>query len=190
MFPLWCCENHVNPSHLCNGTRCIVQRMYNCIEVTITTGPSTGQDNYIFQGSFWYHPIQTYPLNSRLQFPLRICFAMSISKAQGQSVKVAGLYLQMPCFSHGKFYVACSRVGSLKFFSFMRLVGRQEMSFTMKPFRTFTTAVNPLTWTLFLINTNPCGYVYIYILHACFTAANCSCASLLMWLLYHVPFHF
>ena len=39
------------------------------------------------------------------------CFAMSINKAQGQNLIVAGLYLEPPCFAHGQFYVGCSRVG-------------------------------------------------------------------------------
>ena len=37
---------------------------------------------------------------------------MSINKAQGQSLTVAGLYLQAPCSSHGQYYVGCSWVGS------------------------------------------------------------------------------
>ncbi len=48
----------------------------------------------------------------RLQFPVRLAFAMSINKAQGQSLKVAGISLETPCFSHGQLYVACSRVGA------------------------------------------------------------------------------
>ncbi|XP_063931200.1 uncharacterized protein LOC135143251 [Zophobas morio] len=47
----------------------------------------------------------------RLQFPVRLAFAMAINKAQGQSLRVAGLNLGNPCFSHGQLYVACSRVG-------------------------------------------------------------------------------
>lgn len=50
----------------------------------------------------------------RLQFPVRLAFAMTINKAQGQTLKVAGLDLEKPCFSHGQLYVACSRVGSPK----------------------------------------------------------------------------
>ncbi|UYV78032.1 hypothetical protein LAZ67_15003275 [Cordylochernes scorpioides] len=48
----------------------------------------------------------------RLQFPIRVSFAMSINKAQGQSLKIAGIDLEQPCFSHGQLYVACSKVGS------------------------------------------------------------------------------
>ena len=38
----------------------------------------------------------------RLQFPIRLSFAMTINK--GQSLKVAGVHLQTPCFSHGQLY--------------------------------------------------------------------------------------
>ncbi|KAF2888206.1 hypothetical protein ILUMI_17967, partial [Ignelater luminosus] len=47
----------------------------------------------------------------RLEFPIRLAFAMTINKSQGQSLKVCGLNLENPCFSHGELYVACSRVG-------------------------------------------------------------------------------
>ncbi|GFU94231.1 ATP-dependent DNA helicase [Trichonephila clavipes] len=47
----------------------------------------------------------------RLQFPVRLAFAMTINKAQGQSLQECGLNLENPCFSHGQLYVACSRIG-------------------------------------------------------------------------------
>jgi len=45
----------------------------------------------------------------RLQFPVRLAFAMTINKSQGQSVQHVGLDLQTPVFSHGQLYVALSR---------------------------------------------------------------------------------
>jgi hypothetical protein len=38
----------------------------------------------------------------RLQFPVWLAFAMTINKAQGQSLQVSGLNLENPCFSHGQ----------------------------------------------------------------------------------------
>jgi ATP-dependent exoDNAse (exonuclease V) alpha subunit len=45
----------------------------------------------------------------RRQFPVRLAFAITINKAQGQSVKMVGLDLRVPVFSHGQLYVALSR---------------------------------------------------------------------------------
>ncbi|GFT63260.1 ATP-dependent DNA helicase [Trichonephila clavipes] len=44
----------------------------------------------------------------RIQFPIRLAFAMTINKSQGQTMSVCGLDLRTPCFSHGQLYVACS----------------------------------------------------------------------------------
>ncbi|EFA12009.1 hypothetical protein TcasGA2_TC016134 [Tribolium castaneum] len=48
---------------------------------------------------------------SRKQIPVKLAFAMTINKAQGQTFKKVGIYLDQPCFSHGQLYVALSRVG-------------------------------------------------------------------------------
>ena len=37
---------------------------------------------------------------------------MTINKSQGQTLKVVGIDLTTPCFSHGQLYVAFSRVSS------------------------------------------------------------------------------
>ena len=46
------------------------------------------------------------------QFPLRPAFAMTINKAQGQTLRIARLYLPTQPFSPGQLYVAKTRVGS------------------------------------------------------------------------------
>ncbi|RCN39175.1 hypothetical protein ANCCAN_14900 [Ancylostoma caninum] len=103
---------NIDPPKLCNGTRlCVKKLMPNVIEATILTGKSR-EDVFIPR-------IPMIPTDmpfdfKRLQFPVRPAFAITINKAQGQSLQVAGINLETPCFSHGQLYVACSRVGTPK----------------------------------------------------------------------------
>jgi ATP-dependent exoDNAse (exonuclease V) alpha subunit len=46
----------------------------------------------------------------RRQFPLCVCFAMSINKSPGQTLVHVGLYLPRPVFTHRQLYVVVSRV--------------------------------------------------------------------------------
>jgi ATP-dependent exoDNAse (exonuclease V) alpha subunit len=41
---------------------------------------------------------------------MRLYFAMTINKAQGQSLQKIGINLRQPVFTHGQFYVAFSRI--------------------------------------------------------------------------------
>ncbi|XP_074108440.1 ATP-dependent DNA helicase pif1-like [Cotesia typhae] len=102
---------NLNPPKLCNGTRLQVKTLRkNLIEATIFTGKYEGEN--VFIPRIPLIPSDYHFKFKRLQFPVRVCFVMSINKAQGQSLKLAGVDLQSDCFSHGQFYVACSRVSS------------------------------------------------------------------------------
>lgn len=48
----------------------------------------------------------------RLQFPVKISFAITINKAQDQTFKYVGIDLRSECFSHGQLYVGFSRTGN------------------------------------------------------------------------------
>ena len=48
---------------------------------------------------------------TRRQFPVRLAFAMTINKSQGQSLSKTAIYLSQSVFSHGKLFVSMSRGG-------------------------------------------------------------------------------
>lgn len=101
---------NINQPRLCNGTRLAVKKlMNNVIEATILKGKYKGEHVLIPRIPMIPNDL---PFDfKRLQFPVRLAFAMSINKSQGQSLSVCGINLENPCFSHGQLYVACSRVG-------------------------------------------------------------------------------
>lgn len=102
---------NLRPPKLCNGTRLQILSLKNLlIEATIITGVGQGETVLIPR-----IPLITSDYHfefKRVQFPVKLSYAMTINKAQGQSLKVAGVDLRNDCFSHGQLYVACSRVSS------------------------------------------------------------------------------
>ena len=88
---------------LCNGTTLKVLNISNkVLKVQITNGSHTGDIALIPRINLT--PTDTnLPIKlSRRQFPVRLCFAMTINKAQGQSINNLGLYLPSPVFGHGQ----------------------------------------------------------------------------------------
>ena len=106
---------NITPSlGVCNGARGIVQRITNRIlEIRLLGGDHAGE--IVFLPRMALEPKNTdVPFQlRRCQFPVRLAFAMTINKAQGQSVKFVGLDLTIPVFTHGQFYVAMSRATSV-----------------------------------------------------------------------------
>ncbi|KAL0859003.1 hypothetical protein ABMA27_010858 [Loxostege sticticalis] len=91
---------NLNPTKLCNGTRLLVKSLKTFIIVRCINSPNSSDTIRL--------PFQF----KRLQFPVKISFAMTINKSQGQTFNVAGLDLSVECFSRGQLHVALSRVTS------------------------------------------------------------------------------
>jgi hypothetical protein len=95
---------------LCNGTRMLVEEMRsNMIVCRILTGDKAGQLAYIPRITLCCDSEYPFDLH-RHQFPVVVAFAMTINKAQGQTLERVGLDLRKDVFSHGQLYVGMSRV--------------------------------------------------------------------------------
>ncbi|KAG5536193.1 hypothetical protein RHGRI_023847 [Rhododendron griersonianum] len=108
--PIILLRNIVPKDGLCNGTRMMVVRCGSrIIEVKILTGEQFGKLAFIPRISLSPSSLD-FPFHmTRRQFPVRLAYAMTINKSQGQSVKFVGVDLRTPVFSHGQLYVVLSR---------------------------------------------------------------------------------
>lgn len=98
---------------LCNGTRLICRGfLKHVLEAEIVTGANAGEIVLIPRISLTTGETELPFRLRRTQFPVRPAFAMSINKAQGQTMDYVGIYLRNPVFTHGQLYVALSRATS------------------------------------------------------------------------------
>lgn len=105
---------NLNPSKgLMNGSRMkILQMMNRVLKVELLTGANAGSVHFIPRIKLMPSD-STLPFEmARTQFPIKLAYAITINKAQGQSLERVGLYLDNQVFSHGQLYVALSRATS------------------------------------------------------------------------------
>ncbi|KAK4596818.1 hypothetical protein RGQ29_014731 [Quercus rubra] len=109
--PIMLLHNIDSKAGLCNGTRLICRGCFNnIIDIEILTGQYVGTRVFLPR-----IPLKTTKnvhlpfVMIRRQFLIRLSFALTINKAQGQTIPTVGIYLPDHVFSHGQFYVALSR---------------------------------------------------------------------------------
>ena len=99
---------------LCNGVRAIILKCGNRIlGAKVISGKAAGRRIFIPRIPLApQNPDLPFRLERR-QFPIKLAWAMTINKAQGQTLTRLGLYLPQPVFAHGQLYVALSRSGTM-----------------------------------------------------------------------------
>jgi hypothetical protein len=117
--PVMLIRNLSPAEDLVNGTRLIVTDFITvdnakCVECTILNGVRAGTKALFHRIDFHHDFEDSCPIDFvRRQFPLRLCFAMTINMSQGQTFAGrVGIYLKKDVFAHGHLYVALSRATS------------------------------------------------------------------------------
>jgi hypothetical protein len=99
---------------LCNGTRLKVLEISNSLKLMkaeVLTGPRKGEIVELPRIDLTTNENEYTFTMKRRQFPVKLAYALTINKAQGQSLKKVGIYLPEPVFTHGQLCTAFSRSG-------------------------------------------------------------------------------
>ena len=113
--PVMLLRNLCPTKGLCNGTRISILSIgQKCLKVRILGGEFDGNISLLPIISLSTTETELPLVFTRKQFPIKLSFAMSVNKSQGQTLGIVGLNLQYSAFTHRQLYVALSKVTDVK----------------------------------------------------------------------------
>ena len=123
-MPIMMIRNLDQSAGQANGTIFVIKHIRtHVLQATIMNGNHKGEDILIPRIKLISND-ESWPFQLTHQSPVKPAFALTINKAQGQTLEYMGLYLPRPVFSHGQLQVALSQVGSKERITIMVLGGK------------------------------------------------------------------
>ena len=99
----------------CNGTRYLVKEIgrYRLLLEKLNQTEGDKNTTLLLPRIPMSYEGKQFPFElKRLQFPIKIAFALTINRSQGQSVSKCGILLPKNVLTHGQIYFAFSRCGN------------------------------------------------------------------------------
>ncbi|XP_029124910.1 uncharacterized protein LOC109787689 [Cajanus cajan] len=120
--PLMLLRNIDPKAGLYNGTKLLCRGFFmNMLDVEILTGHNAGKRYFLPRIKHKTTESAGLPfVLIRKQFPVKLSFAITINKSQGQTIPNVRIYIPRHVFGHGQLYVALSRV-KLRFKEILQL---------------------------------------------------------------------
>jgi hypothetical protein len=104
------CLRNLTVGNICNGTKMkVLNARQHVLECAVLTGRAKGTTVVLPRITLQDNTRVDTVCFQRKQFPVRLAYACSIDKSQGQSLSRAGLMCRTDCFAHGQCYTAYSR---------------------------------------------------------------------------------
>ncbi|CAN0881278.1 ATP-dependent DNA helicase PIF1 [Linum grandiflorum] len=102
--------HNLNPAAgLCNDTRILLTNLGDHVLRGIIVGGTMEGTVVVIPRIVLDVKAARWPFTlKRSQYPIRLCYAMTINKSQGQTLDKVGLFLPKPVFAHGQLY--CCRI--------------------------------------------------------------------------------
>ncbi|QRV97710.1 ATP-dependent DNA helicase PIF1 [Ceratobasidium sp. AG-Ba] len=95
--PIMILRNLAPSQGVCNGTRAVIEKMGSkVLEVKLLTGNNAGSTVFVPRITLSSEESDFGFVLERRQFPVRLAFAMTINKSQGQSVNTLKMYICFP----------------------------------------------------------------------------------------------